>query len=124
MAKIKLGKQKFLELGNLKAKRDWGHSRDYVDAMWRMLQQKKPQDFVIGTGETHSVKEFAKIAFSYAGLDYKKHVKISKKFFRPAEVDLLVGDYSKARKILKWEPKTNFRELVIEMTKNDIDIFK
>ena len=124
VAKIKLGKQKFLELGNLKAKRDWGHSRDYVDAMWRMLQQKKPQDFVIGTGETHSVKEFAKIAFSYAGLDYKKHVKISKKFFRPAEVDLLVGDYSKARKILKWEPKTNFRELVIEMTKNDIDIFK
>ena len=124
VAKIKAGKCKFLELGNLKAKRDWGHSRDYVEAMWKMLQQKKPDDFVIGTGETHSVEEFAKISFEFAGLDYKKYIKINKNFFRPAEVDLLIGDYTKAKKILKWKPKTKFKDLVIEMTKSDLNFFK
>lgn len=121
VAKIIRGKQKYLELGNINVKRDWGHAKDYVEAMWRMLQQKKPQDFVIGTGETHSVKEFCKIAFDHVGLDYKKFVRINKKFYRPAEVDLLIADYSLAKKKLNWRPKISFKNLVLEMVQSDLD---
>ena len=98
----------------------WGHAKDYVEAMWLMLQMKKPEDFVIATGEQHSVRDFAKLAFSIAGLNYEKYVKIDKTFFRPAEVQTLLGDYSKARRILKWKPKTSFRELVKDMVLSDI----
>ena len=124
LAKIIYGKQKFLELGNINAKRDWGHAKDYVEAMWKMLQQKKPQDFVIGTGETHSVKEFCKIAFESLGLDYKKFVRINKKFYRPTEVDLLKADYTLANKVLKWKPKYTFKNLVVEMVQSDLKKFK
>jgi GDPmannose 4,6-dehydratase len=120
VAKIKLGLQKKLELGNLNAKRDWGYSKDYVEAMWLMLQQQKPQDFVIGTGETHSVKEFCEEAFDYVGLDWKKYVKVNKSQIRPAEVDNLCADASKARRILKWKPKTTFKELVHLMVDADL----
>ena len=98
VARIKLGLDKELRLGNLKAKRDWGFAGDYVQAMWLMLQQNKPDDYVIATGETHSIKEFVKLAFAYAGLDYKKYVVIDKNFYRPAEVNVLMGDYSKAKR--------------------------
>ena len=124
LAKIVHGKQKFLELGNINAKRDWGHAKDYVEAMWKMLQQKKPQDFVIGTGQTHSVKEFCKIAFESVGLDYKKFIRINKRFYRPTEVDLLKADYSLANKVLKWKPKYTFKKLVIEMVQSDLKKFK
>lgn len=124
VAKIKSGKEKFLELGNIKSKRDWGHAKDYVEAMWKMLQLKKPEDFVIGTGETHSVEEFVRLAFNFADLDYKKHLKINKTFFRPSEVDLLISDYSKAKKKLKWKPKTKFKDLVYEMVEEDIKLFE
>ena len=124
VAKIKWGKQKFLELGNIKAKRDWGHAKDYVLAMWLMLQQKQPDDFVIGTGEEHSVEDFLKISFKHVGLDYKKYLKIKKKFYRPSEVDLLLADFSKAKKILKWKPSVSFRDLVVEMTDHDLKLFK
>ena len=124
VAKIISGKQKILELGNINAKRDWGHAQDYVEAMWKMLQQKKPLDFVIGTGETHSVKDFCKIAFESVGLNYKKYVRINKKFYRPAEVDLLIADYSFAKKVLKWKPKYSFKNLVLEMVQSDLQIFK
>jgi len=120
VARIKLGLAKELRLGNLNAKRDWGYAGDYVEAMWLMLQQKKPQDFVIGTGETHSVKEFVELAFDYVGLDPKKYVKIDKKFWRPAEVDILVADASKARKILTWKPKVSFEQLVKMMVDADL----
>ena len=103
VARIKSGKQRYLELGNIKAKRDWGHAKDYVEAMWKMLQQNKPDDFVIGTGKVHSVENFLKLSFKYAGLDYKKYLKINKKFYRPAEVDFLVADFSKAKKKIKLE---------------------
>lgn len=124
VAKIVYGKQRILELGNINAQRDWGHAKDYVEAMWKMLQQKKPQDFVIGTGETHSVKDFCKIAFETQGLNYKKFVRINKKFFRPAEVDLLIADYSLAKKVLKWKPKYTFKNLVLEMVQSDLKKFK
>ena len=124
VAKIKSGKEKFLELGNIKSKRDWGHAKDYVEAMWKMLQLKKPEDFVIGTGETHSVEEFVRLAFNFADLDYKKHLKINKTFFRPSEVDLLISDYSKAKKKLKWKPKIKFKDLVYEMVEEDIKLFE
>ena len=124
VAKIKSGKEKFLELGNIKSKRDWGHAKDYVEAMWKMLQLKKPEDFVIGTGETHSVEEFVRLAFNFADLDYKKYLKINKTFFRPSEVDLLISDYSKAKKKLKWKPKTKFKDLVYEMVEEDIKLFE
>tara|TARA_B100000963_G_scaffold210015_1_gene182977 strand:- start:19 stop:996 length:978 start_codon:yes stop_codon:yes gene_type:complete len=124
VAKIKLGKQKTLQLGNISAKRDWGHAKDYVEAMWLMLQQKKPEDFVIGTGKMHSVKDFAKLAFSIVGLNYKKYVKLNKSLLRPAEVDTLKANYNKAKKILKWKPKTNFTQLVKEMIKEDLKFFK
>ena len=120
VARIKLGLAKDLHLGNLDAKRDWGFAGDYVEAMWLMLQQKEPRDYVIATGETHSVKEFVQEAFSHAGLDWKKHVKIDKAFFRPAEVDHLCGDASRARKELKWQPKVGFKELVRVMVDADI----
>ena len=124
VAKIKLGKQKTLQLGNIYAKRDWGHAKDYVEAMWLMLQQKKPEDFVIGTGKMHSVKDFAKLAFSIVGLNYKKYIKFNKNLLRPAEVDTLKANYNKAKKNLKWKPKTNFTQLVKEMVKEDLKFFK
>ena len=119
VARIKLGLQSELVLGNLEAKRDWGFAGDYVEAMWLMLQQDKADDYVIATGETYSVKEFLEEAFGYVGLDWKKYVEISEKYFRPAEVDLLIGDYSKAKKELGWEPKVKFKELVKMMVDSD-----
>jgi len=120
VARIKAGLADELRLGNLDAKRDWGFAGDYVEAMWLILQQDKPDDYVIATGETHTVREFCKLAFKRAGLDYKKYVKVDKKFFRPAEVHLLLGDASKAKKILKWKPRFNFRQLVEMMVDQDI----
>ena len=124
VARIKHGKQKYLQLGNIHAKRDWGHAKDYVKAMWLMLQQKKPTDFVIGTGKMHSVKDFLKLAFSIVGLDYKKHVKFNKSLLRPAEVDTLRANYDKAKKKLKWKPSINFNQLVKEMVEQDLKFFK
>lgn len=120
VAKIKAGKAKELRLGNLDALRDWGYAKDYVEAMWLMLQQSTPEDYVIATGETHSVEEFCEIAFSRAGLDYKKHVVIDEKFKRPAEVDLLLGDATLAYKKLGWKPKTSFKTLVELMIDEDL----
>ena len=124
VVKIKLGLQKDLGLGNLDSKRDWGYAGDYVEAMWLMMQQDKPDDFVIATGETHSVREFCEIAFKRVGLNYEDYVKKDPKFFRPAEVDLLVGDYSKAKKELKWEPKIKFKELIEMMVDADLKKYK
>ena len=118
--KIKCGLQDKLFLGNLEAKRDWGYAGDYVEAMWLMLQQQKPDDYVIATGETHSVKEFLEEAFGYAGLDWKKHVEIDERYLRPLEVEFLQGDASKAKKKLNWEPKVKFKELVRIMVDADI----
>ena len=120
VARIKLGLQKELNLGNIDAQRDWGHAEDYVVAMWKMLQQKKPEDFVIGTGKMHSVKDFAKLAFQYVGLNYKDYIKIDKKLIRPAEVDVLCAQYKKAAKILRWKPLKKFKDLVKEMVDEDI----
>ncbi len=124
VAKIKLGKQKNLQLGNIFAKRDWGHAKDYVKGMWLMLQQKKPSDYVLGTGKMHSVKDFAKLAFSIVGLDYKKYVKFNKAFLRPAEVETLKANYNKAKKTLKWKPSIDFNQLVKEMVEEDLKFFK
>ncbi len=124
VAKIKLGIQKNLYLGNINSIRDWGHAKDYIKAMWMMLQRKTPQDYVIGTGKTHTVKEFVSIAFNHVGLNYKDYIKIDKKLFRPAEVDLLKADYSKAKKELKWKPEISFKELVINMVDSDIKFIK
>ena len=123
-ALIKLGFKNELRLGNLSAKRDWGHAKDYVEAMHYMLQQRKPSDFVVGTGKMHSVLDFVKAAFSEVNLDYKKYVKIDKKFIRPSEVDTLCADFSKAKKILNWKPKTSFKNLVKNMVKSDLDFVK
>ena len=120
LARIKHGLQDKLFLGNIDAKRDWGFAGDYVEAMWLMMQQPKPDDFVIATGETYSVKEFLKLAFERAELDWKKYVAIDKRYFRPTEVDLLLGDPSKAKKILKWEPKVGFKQLVNMMVDADM----
>lgn len=109
---IKAGKQDKLYLGNLEAKRDWGYAKEYVEAMWLMLQQEQPDDYVVATGETHSVKEFLDEAFSCVGLDWQDYVEIDPKYFRPAEVDLLIGDASKAKQMLGWEPRTTFKDLV------------
>lgn len=117
---IKMGLQKELFLGNLDSKRDWGYAKDYVEAMWLMLQQKRADDFVIATGETHTVKEFVEEAFGHAGLDWKKYVKIDKRYFRPLEVNILQGDFSKAKRKLGWKPKTSFRELVRIMVDADL----
>jgi len=122
LSRIKFGLQKKLYLGNLDAKRDWGFAGDYVEAMWLMLQQTKPDDYVISTGETHSVKEFLQEAFDYAKLDWKKYVAIDKRYFRPTEVDLLLGDSSKAKQVLKWKPKVNFKQLVRMMVDSDMEI--
>jgi GDPmannose 4,6-dehydratase len=120
VAMIKLGLAKKLELGNLEAKRDWGHAKDYVRAMWMMMQHDKPDDYIICTGKAHSVREFCEKAFSYVGLNYEEHVTINQRFFRPAEVDILLGDYSKAKSVLDWKPTVLFDELVVEMVEYDL----
>jgi GDPmannose 4,6-dehydratase len=120
VARIKLGYAKELRLGNLEAQRDWGFAGDYVEAMWRMLQQDKPDSFVVGMGETHSVREFCEIAFGHLDLDYNDFVVQDERFYRPAEVDLLISDPSKARSILGWEPAVGFRELVTMMVDSDL----
>lgn len=120
VARIKLGQAKELRLGNLEAQRDWGFAGDYVDAMWRMLQQDKPDSFVIGTGETHAVREFCEIAFGHVDLDYKEFVVQDERFYRPAEVDLLISDPSKSRSVLGWEPAVSFKELVTMMVDADM----
>jgi len=120
VARIKHGLQRDLRLGNLDARRDWGFAGDYVEAMWHMLQQEQPDDFVIGTGETYSVREFCEIAFAAVGLDYREHVVQDERFFRPAEVDLLVADPSKAKAELGWTPRVNFRQLVEMMVEADL----
>lgn len=120
VARIKHGMAKELPLGNLDAKRDWGYARDYVDAMQRMLQQEQPDDFVIATGETHSVREFCELAFERVGLDYRDFVRVDPQFFRPAEVHLLLGDASKAQQQLDWRPTTGFEELVHMMVDHDL----
>lgn len=120
VAEIKLGLTKELKLGNLEAKRDWGFAGDYVKAMWLMLQHDEADDYVIATGETHSVKEFAELAFSHVGLNYQNYLSSDERFFRPAEVHLLKGDYSKGKKILGWEPKVSFKELVQMMVETDL----
>ena len=122
LAAIKKGASKELRLGNLDAKRDWGYARDYVKAMWLMLQQDQPDDYVIATGETHSVREFLEEAFSYAGLEWEKYVTVDPKYFRPAEVDVLLGDPAKAAAALGWKPKVSFRELVRLMVDADMEI--
>jgi GDPmannose 4,6-dehydratase len=124
VARIKLGLDRTLALGNLEARRDWGYAPDYVEAMWLMLQQDEPDDYVIATGETHSVREFAELAFSHVGLDYRDHVVVDERFMRPAEVDLLVGDASKARRVLGWQPRTNFEALVRRMVDADLALLQ
>jgi GDPmannose 4,6-dehydratase len=116
------GEQDELRLGNLGAKRDWGYARDYMDGAWRMLQTDEPDDYVLATGETHSVEEFLDVAFGYAGLDWTDYVKIDERYFRPAEVDLLIGDYTKAREKLGWEPTVRFEELVKMMVDHDREL--
>jgi GDPmannose 4,6-dehydratase len=120
VARIKLGLASELRLGNLQAKRDWGFAGDYVRAMWLMLQQPEADDYVIGTGETHSVEEFVRIAFDHVGLDWKRHVVVDPQFYRPAEVDLLLGDPSKAKRQLGWTPEVNFAQLVKVMVDADL----
>ncbi len=124
VAHIALGLQDKVYLGNLDAKRDWGYAKEYVEAMWLMLQQPEPDDYVIATGETHSVREFLEESFRHAGLDWQKHVEIDPRYFRPAEVDLLIGDASKARRKLGWEPKVKFKELVRLMVDEDLKRLK
>ncbi|MEI8290838.1 MAG: GDP-mannose 4,6-dehydratase [Verrucomicrobiota bacterium] len=124
VAHIKAGLQNKLYLGNLDAKRDWGYAKEYVEAMWLMLQQDKPDDYVVATGETHSVREFLEESFTYAGLDWKKYVELDPRYLRPSEVDLLIGDGSKAKRQLNWEPKTKFKELVRLMVDADIQLLK
>jgi GDPmannose 4,6-dehydratase len=124
VARIKLGLAKELPLGNLEAKRDWGHAREYVEGMWLMLQQDRPDDYVLATGETHTVAEFADIAFRHVGLDYREHVKVDPLFMRPAEVELLLGDPAKAKRELGWRHKTAFADLVAEMVDADLQLLK
>src|SRR6266850_2934832 len=124
VAHILAGLQHKLYLGNLDAKRDWGHAKEYVEAMWLMLQQDKPDDYIIATNETHSVREFLEAAFGYVGLDWKKHIEIDPRYYRPAEVDLLIGDYSKAKRQLGWEPRTKFTDLVKLMVDADVELLR
>ncbi|HEX9742927.1 MAG TPA: GDP-mannose 4,6-dehydratase [Nitrospiraceae bacterium] len=124
VAKIKLGMAKEVHLGNLDARRDWGHAREYVRAMWMMLQQDEAEDYVIATGEQHTVREFAEAAFSYAGLDYRKHVVLDPQLLRPAEVELLLGDATKARQKLGWSCQVKFKELAEEMVEADLQFQK
>jgi GDPmannose 4,6-dehydratase len=121
LAQILAGNQEKLYLGNLDARRDWGYAPEYVECMWKMLQQDSPDDYVIGTGESHSVREFVETAFSYAGLDWKKHVEVDSRYFRPTEVDYLLADASKARTKLGWEPRLTFTELVKVMVDADVE---
>jgi GDPmannose 4,6-dehydratase len=120
VARIKLGLADHLPLGNLDACRDWGYARDYVEAMWLMMQAEEPDDYVIATGETHSVREFLEETFGYLGLDWEQYVEIDPRYFRPAEVDLLLGDPTKARTVLGWRPKVSFKELVRIMVDGDM----
>jgi GDPmannose 4,6-dehydratase len=122
VGRIKLGLQDSLYLGNLDAQRDWGYAKEYVEMMWMMLQQDQPDDYVVGTNETHSVKEFCQVAFARAGLDWEKHVKYDSRYERPAEVELLIGDPAKAKKQLGWEPKVRFKELVEIMVDHDLEL--
>jgi GDPmannose 4,6-dehydratase len=122
VARIKMGLATGLRLGNLEAKRDWGHARDYVRAMHLMLQQPTPDDYVVATGETHSVREFCELAFAEAGLDYRNYVSKDESVYRPAEVDLLIGDYSKARSVLDWQPSVDFQGLIKEMVQSDLEL--
>jgi GDPmannose 4,6-dehydratase len=122
VAYIKAGLQKKLYLGNLDAKRDWGYAKEYVEAMWLMLQQEKPADYVIATGETHTIREFCELAFAHAGLDWKDYVAFDKRYLRPAEVDILIGDPSKARRVLGWKPRTKFKDLVRLMVDADVQM--
>ena len=124
VAQIQAGLQDKLYLGNLEAKRDWGYAKEYVEAMWLMLQQDKADDYVIATNETHSVREFLEAAFGHVGLDWKQHVEIDPRYYRPAEVDLLIGDYAKAKRQLGWEPKTRFVDLVKLMVDADVDLLR
>lgn len=124
VARISLGIQSKLTLGNLDASRDWGYAGDYVEGMWLMMQHDKPDDWVLATGETHTVKEFAELAFSQAGLESSKYIQTSEKYFRPNEVDYLLGDYSKASKFLDWQPKTKFDDLVKLMLESDLGLAK
>jgi GDPmannose 4,6-dehydratase len=124
VAKIKLGMAEKLHLGNLDSRRDWGYAADYVRAMWLMLQQDQADDYVVGTGETHAVRELCQVAFSHVGLDWEQHVVIDPKFYRPAEVDLLVSDPSKARAKLGWEPETDFATLIQMMVDSDLRILQ
>ncbi|MDF3058659.1 MAG: GDP-mannose 4,6-dehydratase [Rariglobus sp.] len=124
VGRIKLGLQDSLYLGNLDAQRDWGYAKEYVEMMWMMLQQDKPDDYVVGTNETHSVKEFCQVAFARAGLDWEKYVKYDPRYERPAEVELLIGDPAKAKKQLGWEPKVRFKELVELMVDHDLELAK
>jgi GDPmannose 4,6-dehydratase len=120
VAKISLGLSKELRLGNLEAKRDWGYAPEYVESMWLMLQQKEPDDYVVATGEAHTVRELVEKAFDIVGLDWQEYVKVDKRFLRPLDVPCLVGDYSKAKKKLGWEPRTRFEKLVELMVKEDL----
>ena len=124
VARIQAGVQKKLYLGNLDSKRDWGYAPEYVEAMYLMLQQDEPNDYVVATGETHTIREFLELSFSLVGLDWEKYVEIDARYFRPAEVDLLIGDPAKAKKHLNWEPKTTFKDLVRIMTQADVDMLK
>jgi GDPmannose 4,6-dehydratase len=121
VARIKLGRARELRLGNLDARRDWGFAGDYVDAMWRMLQQPTPDDYVVGTGETHAVREFVEVAFAHVGLDWREHVVVDPRFVRPAEVDLLLAEPRKARERLGWRPRVGFRDLVVMMVEADLE---
>jgi GDPmannose 4,6-dehydratase len=123
-ARIKAGLEDKVYLGNLDAKRDWGYAKEYVEAMWLMLQQSEPDDYVIATGQTHSVRELVEEAFSYAGLDARQHLAIDPRYYRPAEVDLLIGDASKAKQKFGWQAKTNFQQLVRLMMDADIEAAK
>jgi GDPmannose 4,6-dehydratase len=124
VAHIRAGLQDKLYLGNLDAKRDWGYAREYVEAMWLMMQQDEPDDYVVATNQTHSIREFLDAAFGHAGLDWKKYVEIDPRYYRPAEVDLLMGDYSKAKQKLAWEPRTTFAELVRLMVDADVKLLQ
>ena len=124
VAKIKLGIEKKLYLGNINSKRDWGHAKDYVKAMWLMLQKDNPDDYVIGTGKEYSVSEFAKQAFELINLNYKDYISIDENLIRPSEVNSLLADYSKAKKNLNWEPEISFENLIIDMVESDLEFIK
>ena len=121
VARIKKGLLKKIKLGNINSKRDWGHAKDYVNAMWLMLQQKNPGDYVVGTGKQYTVEDFAKKAFKHVGLNYKDYIVIDQNLIRPAEVDTLLADYTKAKKVLKWEPSVTFDDLVKNMVESDLE---